>query len=184
MNIFEVFTKKKKLSINSISRLIEDSSKQLLDYIINTLSQINTPFDTIEAKINILSINYELYRYELYKSNEKVDVNDLIEDLYRSIFYDLNISSNDKYNQIIDGVKYKSKEIFSVKKLMAPAEKFIYRLLLEQLNIKENIVPKDLIQNLLFYSKNMFNSVENINKTYYIDTDDNKSNEENIDFKF
>ena len=184
MNILEVFNKKKKLSINAMSRLIEDSSRQTLDYVINTLTQINTPFDTIEAKINILSINYELYRYELYKSNEKIDVDDLMEDLYIKIFYDLNISSNDKYNQIIDDVKNKSKEIFGVKKLMAPAERFIYRLLLEQLNIKESIVPKNIIQDLLFYSKSMLNNVENMNKAYYIDIDDDKSQEEKIDFKF
>lgn len=178
-----MFAKKNKISINSMSRLIEENSGRTLDNVINILAQMNTSFDTIESKLNILSINYELCRYELYKSNDKIDVNDLMDDLYSRIYYNLNINSNNNYSKIVDDIISKSKEIFNVRKLMAPAERFAYRLLLEQLNIKENSVSKELIQDLLFYAKIWVNNAQTINKTYCINVDDNNESEK-IDFKF
>ena len=129
---------------------IEENIMSSLDSVINILNQTNASFDNLEAKLNILSINYELFRYELYNFNDKLDVNDLIEELYSRIYYNLNITYNIHYDKIINEVVNKSKEIYNAKKLLAPKEIFTYRLLLEQLNIKENCVSKKLIQELLF----------------------------------
>lgn len=184
MKIFEVFSKKKKLSFVAMSRLIEENARVTLDGVVNVLTEMNSQFDLNDAKLNILSINYELCRYELYKSNDKIDVNDIMEDLYTKIYYDLNIKSDEHYEKIIDEVINKSKEIFNVNKLMAPAETFSYRLLLEQLEIKENNVSKQLIQDLIFYAKNWVNNAVAINKTYSIDTSEDNSVNQKIDFKF
>ena len=184
MSIFNFSSKKNKLSINSMCIFIEENIMSSLDSVINILTQTNASFDNLEAKLNILSINYELFRYELYNFNDKLDVNDLIEELYSRIYYNLNITYNIHYDKIINEVVNKSKEIYNAKKLLAPKEIFTYRLLLEQLNIKENCLSKKLIQELLFYAKLWVNNVDKIGKSYCIDTNDGNPENERIDFKF
>lgn len=181
-----IFGGKNKLSFVAMERLIEETSKSNLDTVINLLSEMNIPFEQAEAKIIIIALNYELCRYELYKSNDKIDVNDLLEELYSQIFYGFNFESNEenKYQTTIDQIIQKMKEIFNVKKLMAPAEKFVYRLLLEQLSIKENTIEKGFISDLLFYATTWVNNAKGINNSYKIDIDEDDPKNEKIDFRF
>lgn len=184
MGIFDKFSKKKKLSITSMCILVEENVMATIDNLLSILKQMNSSFENIDAKLNILSINYELFRYGLYEFNDKLDVNDLMDELYSRIYYNLNIAFNDKYENIINEVTRKSKEIYDVKKLLAPKELFAYRLLLEQLNIKENNISKELIQDLLYYVKLLINNIDNICKNYSIDINDGNFENEKIDFKF
>lgn len=164
--------------------LVEENVMATIDNLLSILKQMNSSFENIDAKLNILSINYELFRYGLYEFNDKLDVNDLMDELYSRIYYNLNIAFNDKYENIINEVTRKSKEIYDVKKLLAPKELFAYRLLLEQLNIKENNISKELIQDLLYYVKLLINNIDNICKNYSIDINDGNFENEKIDFKF
>ena len=69
-----IFGGKNKLSFVAMERLIEETSKSNLDTVINLLSEMNVPFEQAEAKIIIIALNYELCRYELYKSNDNKDL--------------------------------------------------------------------------------------------------------------
>ena len=92
MGIFDKFSKKKKLSITSMCILVEENVMATIDNLLSILKQMNSSFENIDAKLNILSINYELFRYGLYEFNDKLDVNDLMDELYSRIYYNLNIN--------------------------------------------------------------------------------------------
>lgn len=185
MNLFNK-NKKQKLPFISIEHLIEETAKNTLPTILNTLNRIGSTFEEIDAKTNVMAINYELIRYTLYKSNEKKDVDEVLNDLYSELPYILQIDSEKRnvYDEYINRVKRVSKEIFDVKKLGAPAEKFVYRLLLEQLSIREDNIPKEIIPELVFYANSWVNNMNNIGETYCIDITEEGRKTDTIDFRF
>ena len=84
------------------------------------------------------------------------------------------VEYKNKFDEIVNRVQKVSKEIFDVKHLQAPKEKFIYRLLLEQLSIREDNVPSELIPEFVFYARSWADNMTNIASTYSIDTSDEK----------
>lgn len=185
MNLFNK-SKKQKLSFTSIEHLIEETAKNTLPTILDTLSRTGATFEEIDAQTNVMAINYELIRYYLYKSNEKKDVDEVLDDLYSNLPYVLKIDSDKRntYDEYVNRVIRVSKEIFDVKKLGGPAEKFVYRLLLEQLKIREDNVSKELIPELNFYANSWVNNMNNIGETYCIDVSEEGRKSDTIDFRF
>ena len=185
MNIFNKNTKTK-LPFITIEHLIEETSKNTLPTIMDTLNRTGFSIDELNAKTNILALNYEIARYELYKGNERSVVDEVINDLYDGLQYLLNISSEYrlKYEEIISKVKKVSKEMFDVKHLQAPRERYVYRLLLEQLSIREDNLSKEIIPEIVFYAKSWIDNMANINSTYSVDTSDEGRKNDTIDFKF
>lgn len=61
---------------------------------------------------------------------------------------------------------------------------FIYRLLLEQLSIREDNIPNEIIPELVFYAKSWSDNMSIINSKYSIDTSEEGRENETIDFKF
>lgn len=177
---------KTKIPFISMEHLIEETAMNTLPTIIDTINRTGFEVDELDIKTNVISINYELIRYELYKGNESKDVDELLNDLYDGLQYVVNvpIDSKSKFEENVNKVKKTSKEIFDVKHLGAPKEKFVYRLLLEQLSIREDNVSKELINEFEFYAKSWVDNMININNTYSIDTSDDGRKNETIDFKF
>jgi len=177
---------KTKLPFVSMERLIEETSKNTLPTILDTLSRSGSDIAEIDIKTNVIAINYELARYELYKYNEKNAVEEVINDLYEGLQYLVNVSIEykNKFDETVRRVQNVSKEIFNVKHLAAPKEKFIYRLLLEQLSIREDNVPSEIIPELVFYARSWADNMTNIATTYSIDTSDDGRKNDTIDFKF
>lgn len=185
MNLFSK-SKKQKIAFMSMERLIEETSKNTLPTILDTLKRTGGVYEEIDAKTIIMAINYELARYSLYKGNEKKDVDEVLTDLYSDLSYVLKIESENKpkYDEFVNNVVKISKEIFDVKKIGAPAERFVYRLMLEQLKIREDNIPKEIVPELVFYANSWVNNMNNINDVYSIDTSDDGNKSETIDFRF
>ena len=185
MNLFSK-SKKQKLSFISIEHLIEETTKNTLPTILDTLKRSGGVFEEIDAKINVMAINYELARFALYKGNEKKDVDEVLSDLYSELPYILKIDTEKRnsYDEYINRVIKVSNEIFNVKRLGGPAEKFVYRLLLEQLKIREDNISKDIIPEFVFYANSWVNNMKNINETYEIDTTEEGRKSDTIDFRF
>lgn len=180
MNLFH---KKTELSTIAIMKLILESGK---NEVVNLLTfidrvQINCSKDIVS--INMLSINFELCRYELYKNNNHNIVDEVLDKVYDEYFYSLDNNKKDAYENIVSEVKEKCLEIFNTKKLLAPKEVFAYRLLLEQLSVKESSINNIFIQELLVLASRWVINAKNINKIYSIKADDNKKND-TIDFRF
>ena len=79
----------------------------------------------------------------------------------------------------------KLKEIFTAKKLLATKEEFVYRLLLEQLNINEQIIEKQYISEFMLYIRDWCNNAAGINASYQIeDSPSDLKKGEALDFRF
>lgn len=178
---------KKKINSNVMMHLIFETIKNSSTDIFELFDKVGLIYDEIEAQINIIAINYELCRYELYNGNDHDKVNAVIDKVYDQFFYSLDIS-NDKLNEykhIMQKVNIKIKDILSAKKLLAPKEELLYRLLLEQLSINESVIDKNYINEFLAYTKLWINNAKGINDTYIIeDTEEDKKKNEYIDFRF
>ena len=137
--------------------------------------------------INVFTINCELCRYELYKSNSKEDIDNIINSIYDSFFYDRNLSNQQVsiIREIMNNTKKKCEEIFPSKKLLAPLDIFSYRLLLEQLNIREDTLESKYLAELKYCAKTWVSSYEGINSAYGIDNSlEEKQKNESIDIRF
>lgn len=182
-----LFNKKKKINSLTMMHLIYETSKTKSTNIFEFFDRIGIIYDEQEAQINILSINIELCRYELYKNNKQDVVDNIITKAYDQFFFGLVIDKErmDYYRGIMNTIYNKLKEIFTAKKLLATKEEFVYRLLLEQLNINEQVIDKPYINEFMLYIRDWCNNAAGINASYQIEdsANDIKKNE-TIDFRF
>ena len=180
MNLFH---KKTELTIVAIMHLILESAKNEIINLYTFIDRVQLPCSKDVATINMLAINFELCRYELYKDNSHDLVDIVLDRVNDEYLYTLEKEKQEQFRNIYIEVKNKCEEIFNVKKLAAPKEIFAYRLLLEQLQIKESTINPIFIQELLGLSTRWVINAKNINKTYFIKKDDIDKNN-SIDFRF
>lgn len=181
------FNKKQKLSSDVMMHLIFETAKSEATNIFSLLDKVGIVYDETEVQINVLAINYELCRYALYKGNKRDIVDNVLKKVYEKFFYTMQVDQNriNEYEKTMTEVKTKLKEIFSIKKLLAPKEEFVYRLFLEQLSIKEQIIDKYYVREFLMFAQRWLNNAEGINNTYSIhDTPEDQKKNEHIDFRF
>lgn len=181
--------KKPKTALNSVSMsyLIYESAKNMYSVVDELLNRIEYKGSKSNIEVNLYCINIELCRLSLYKGNDDRVVDDVIDKSYYNLLYDINeneITKND-CERIIDTIKEKFDRIFSQKNLLAPKERYIYRLFLEQLGIREDRLQNQAISDFIFYAKTWINNADMINQTYFIkDTEEDKQKNEQIDFRF
>ena len=182
-----LFNKKQKINSLTMMHLIYETSKTKSTNIFEFFDRMGILYDEQEAQLNILAINIELCRYELYTGNKKEVVDNVINKAYEQFFYGLNITNDCMYYylNIMHTVNYKLQEIFSSKKLQAPKSEFVYRLVLEQLNINEKILERQYIREFMMYMRDWCNNAAGINASYQIeDTAEDLKKNEALDFRF
>lgn len=180
--------KKARTTINSVgmSKLIFESSKNMLSLINELLNRIEYNGDKLVIETNLYSINIELCRLSLYNGNDDEIVNKVIESAYNDLLYECNNESDkQKCRDIISIVQQKFDRIFSADKLVAPKERYVYRLFLEQLGIREDKIQNQARSDFIFYAKSWINNADMINKMYIINnSEEDKKKNEQIDFRF
>lgn len=178
---------KKKINSLTMMHLIYETAKSYATDIFELLDKVGIIYDETNVQINVIAINYELCRHELYKGNKHDIVDSVMDSVYKYFFYNMQTSEErlDEYKKIMENVTKKLKSILSVNKLLAPKETFVYRLLLEQMNVNEKIIEPMYIGEFLNYAKVWIGNAIAINKTYLIeDTLEDKKKNEYIDFRF
>ena len=182
----ELFKSKKKINRNAMKNLIEQSIDNLLAPMEKVIKDLNIQNHDLTI-INVFTINCELCRYELYKNNDKEEVDYICNKIYEEYFNNKGLS-NEQINtirSIIYVTKLKCDEIFSSKRLLAPLDRFCYRLLLEQLNIREDTIESGFLSELKYCSSTWYNNATGINGAYSIDNSlEEKQKNESIDIRF
>ena len=183
----KLFSKKQKISTEVMMHLIFETTKSESTNIFPLLDKVGIVYDETEVQLNVIAVNYELCRYALYKGNKKDIVDNVLKKVYDQFFYIMQVGPDKvkEYETIMFDVKKKLKDIFSVKKLLAPKEEFIYRLFLEQINVKEQIIDSYYVREFLLFAQRWLNNAEGINDAYLIyDTAEDLKKNEHIDFRF
>lgn len=181
------FSSKQKINSYTMKKLIYETSLNNSIGMYELLDKVGIVYNEDEVKMNILAINIELCRYSLYKSNKQDIVDTIINNVYNDFFYNNLMSEEAKieYRRIFDSIRMKLKTIFTNKKLLAPKDEFIYRLLLENLSVNEDIIERMYIREFYSFAALWINNAEGINSTYQIeDTEIDKKKNETIDFRF
>ena len=163
------FSKKTKLNTITMMHLIFETGKVEIVNVVNILNEAKCLYNREMAEVNCITIIYELCRYELYKNNNRDKVDNVMDKVYEQFYFNINKGIKDNVKVIVDEVINKMKEIFSQDKLLAPRENFVYRLLLEQLDIKESSLKTVYVQNLNYLAQRWILMAEGIDKSYYID---------------
>ncbi len=180
MNLFH---KKSELSSLAFMHLILESTKNEIPSLHTFIDRSLIPCSKDIATINMLSIGFELCRYELYLSNNHDMVDYVLNSVYDEYFYTLDNSVKEQHQNICIEVKNKCEDIFKARKLLAPKEVFAYRLFLEQLHIKESTINPIFIKELLNITQVLVFNAKYINKTYFIKKENINKND-TIDFRF
>lgn len=182
-----LFNTKNKISSYAMQKLLIETCKTRSTDIYDLFDKVGIVYDEVEVQLTVLTINLELCRYSLYTSNKKELIDEILKNAYNEFFKNLLVSAEVKreYSDIMTNVSNKLRTIFSVQKLLAPKEEFVYRLLLEQLEINEKIIDRMYIPEFMLYCKQCVFYADNINKTYMIsDSLDDKKRNEALDFRF
>lgn len=182
-----LFNKKQKVNSVTMMHLISETSKTKSTSIFEFFDKVGILYDEQEAQINILAINIELCRYELYKGNSKEIVDNVIKKVYDQFFFGSVLSEEriQYYKSIMSTVNSKLSQIFGAKKLLAPKEEFVYRLVLEQLDINEKILERQYIREFMIYIRDWCSNAVGINDSYIIeDTEEDLKKNKNLDFRF
>ncbi len=182
------FTKKQNLSSDITSALIFENSKIKPVEIQSLLDKIGAVYDEIENQLIVLTLNIEIMRYSLDKSNSKEVLNPVVENAYNRFYNSLHVGEEQKnqYYKIIEDTKLKATEIlFNKHRQLAPKSTLMYRLIIELENIPLPIIDRITEQEFILTIDNWFKQGKSINDTYKIfDTEENKSNNAPIDFDF
>ena len=184
MNLFE---NKKSIGINVMKKLLEESISNLMNSFSKYNSEITVNLDKGKSLIVAYVINYELCRYELYRIYNKNDIDDLLNDIYTDFYYGKNLNDTQLtiVNNLIESTKVKCAEIYNKKSFPAPKYKYTYRLYLELVGLREDILDKTTLNDIIEYSKMWVNNIECINKTYRIDTSEKEMQKnQTIDIPF
>lgn len=182
-----LFSSKQKINSYTMKKLIYETSLNNSVGMYELLDKVGIVYEEEVVKINILAINIELCRYSLYKSNKTDIVDNIISNVYNDFFYNYLVSEEIKQNdrKIIDSINIKLKTIFSNKKLLAPKDEFIFRLLLENIDVNEEIIDRMYLREFYAFAQLWIGNAEGINSTYQIeDSEIDKKKNETIDFRF
>ena len=166
--------------------LIEQSINNLLQPMEKVIKDLSIPNHDL-AVINTYVINCELCRYELYNNNSKEDIDFISNKIYDNFLYNkgLNEQQINIIKDIISKTKNKCDEIFPSKKLLAPLDRFSYRLFLEQLDMREDSIDSSLLSELKYCATTWVNNAKGINSAYSIDNSvEEKQKNESIDIRF
>lgn len=178
-------SKKVKLDYVSMMHLIFETGKNEIVNLINCLNSSSVVYDIEAAEVNCVGLIYEICRYELYKSNSREKVDIVLKKVYEQFEFSVPTEKKERYLLILNELVYKMSEIFNQDSLLAPPENFIYRLLLEQLNIKESSIKSVYVQNLVYLAKRWISLGESIKNSYDLaETIQNNDINNTIDYRF
>lgn len=179
------FTKKTKLSYVAMMHLIFETGRLEILNVVDCLNASGCTYDKEVAEVNCVGLIYEICRYELYKDNPKEKVDIVMNKVYDQFKFNISSEKKEQYLSILKVLIEKMSEIFSQEKLLAPRENFIYRLFLEQINIKESSIKSVYVQNLAYLAKRWIMMGESIKNSYYIDdTEEEMAQKDTIDYSF
>lgn len=183
-----LFTSKENLSSDVTSALVYEHSKVKPIEIQTLFDKIGAVYDELENQLVVLTLNIEIMRYALRKSNPKDVVDNVIKNAYARFYNSLKVSNNTKeeYSAIIDNTKNKVEEIlFSFHRQLAPKSTLVYRLIIELESIPLPIIDRITEQEFILTVDGWFKQASSVNDTYKIvDTEENKQNNAPIDFDF
>lgn len=185
MNIF-----KSKESLNSITMtaFIYETVKVRPAEITPLFDKIGAIYDDVENQLVIMSINYEIMRWELLKSNSKEKVNLIVDNVYNKFFSVVKVDSLkvSEYQEIMNNAKSKIDDILFTKgKQLVPKSTLIYKLILELQGISEAIVDRITVQELTLTVERWLTVAKQINNSYKIvDTKEDEVKNQPIDFDF
>ena len=182
------FTAKQNISSDVTSALVYETSKVKPFEIQTLFDKIGAVYDEIENQLTVLTINIEIMRYALSKSNANSVLDEVIKNSYLRFYNSLRVDKEqrEQYQQIIDNAKVKVDEVlFNVHRQLAPKSTLVYRLIVELENIPLPIIDRITEQEFILTIENWFKQAKVVNDTYRIfDTEENKSNNAPIDFDF
>lgn len=183
-----LFTSKENISSDVTSTLVFETAKVKPNEIQMLFDKIGAVYDELENQLVVLTINIEILRYALQKSNSKNIVEQVINNAYLRFYNSLRVDSNKKleYQRIIDNTKSKVNEIlFSFHRQLASKATLVYRLIIELESIPLPIIDQITEQEFILTIDNWFKQGNLINNTYRIfDTNEDRENNNPIDFDF
>lgn len=183
-----LFTAKQNLSSDVTSALVYETAKVKPVEIQALFDKIGAVYDEVENQLIVLTINIEIMRYSLLKSNLKTVLDEVIKNSYLRFYNSLRVDmeKQEQYQQIIDNTKVKVDEIlFNVHRQLVPKSTLVYRLIIELEDIPLPIIDRITEQEFILTIENWFKQAKSVNDTYRIfDTEENKSNNTPIDFDF
>ena len=178
-------TKKTKLNYVAMMHLIFETGRLEILNVVDCLNSSGCTYNKEIAEVNCVGLIYEICRYELYKDNSKEKVDIVMNKVYDQFSYNISSDKKEQYMSILKTLIEKMSEIFTQDKLLAPRENFIYRLFLEQINIKESSIKSIYVQNLAYLAKRWIMMGESIKNSYYIDDPEaDKVQNSTIDYSF
>ena len=182
------FTSKKNLNSVVTSALVYENSKVKPTEIQMLFDKIGAVYDDVENQLTVMTINIEIMKYALQKSNAKDIVNNVIESAYTRFYNSLRVGSEqlNQYKSIIDNVKVKTSEIlFNTHRQLASKSTLIFRLIIELEDIPLPIIDRITEQEFILTIDNWFNQARGVNDTYKIfDSPEEKETNAPIDFDF
>lgn len=182
------FTSKQNLSSDVTSALIYENAKVKPVEIQSLFDKIGAVYDEVENQLIVLTINIEIMRYSLLKSNAKDVLDNVVTSAYQRFYNSLRVNNEQRleYQEMIDKAKIKVDEIlFNTHKQLAPKSTLVYRLIIELEDIPLPIIDRITEQEFILTVDNWFKQAKSVNDTYKIfDTEENKSNSAPIDFDF
>lgn len=156
--------------------------------IIPLFDKIGAIYDELENQLVIMTINYEIMRFELIKSNSKDKVEPVINNVYNKFLAIVKVDSDVacEYKDIMENAKKKTDQIlFSSGRQLVSKNVLIYKLILELQGISEALVDRITEQELTLTVERWFNTAKQINDNYKIlDTKQDEIKNQNIDFDF
>lgn len=183
-----LFTSKQNLSSDVMSTLVYEVAKVKPIEIQPLFEKIGAVYDEVENQLIILTINIEIMKYALLKSNLKNVLEPIINNSYLRFYNSLRVNQEQQtqYQQLIDNTKTKVDEIlFSTHRQLVPKSTLVYRLIIELENIPLPIIDRITEQEFILTIETWFKQAKNVNDTYRImDTQENVSNNTPIDFDF
>ena len=182
------FTSKKNLSSDVTSALIYENSKVKPIEIQTLFDKIGAVYDEVENQLVVLTINIEIMRYALLKSNPKDVLENVVNNAYSRFYNSLRVGNEqrEQYQETINNTKTKVDEIlFNIHRQLVPKSTLVYRLIIELEDIPLPIIDRITEQEFILTVENWFKQAKAVNDTYKIfDTEENKSNNAPIDFDF
>lgn len=182
------FTSKKNINSVVTSTLVYENAKVKPIEIQMLFDKIGAVYDDVENQLTIMTINIEIMRYALQKSNPKEIVNNVIESSYARFYNSLRVGNEqlEQYHSIIDNVKSKVTEIlFNTHKQLVSKSTLVFRLIIELEDIPLPIIDRITEQEFILTIDNWFNQSKSVNDTYKIfDSPEEKEINAPIDFDF
>lgn len=188
VKLMNFFKSKNPLNSNLMTSFIYENVKVRSAEITPLFDKIGAIYDELENQLVVMTINYEIMRFELSKSNPKDKVEAVINNVYNRFLSIVKVDSSvvSEYNEIMENAKKKADEIlFSKGRQLVSKNILVYKLILELQDINEALVDHITAQELTLTVERWFNAAKQINENYKIaDTKQDEIKNQNIDFDF